>query len=147
MDEKQAAGLLWEEWKYRHDLFWRLLFRWAGAVITLWVIPFLKPNVFKPWPWVAFLFPVLAFLLSLGSGWILGTEYSCLEMVARKYNELRKDFAPPITENRLYASAYGGRLVWVYAIALALLSLAVCVLLWRSYHTGALCLPFTRLLF
>jgi len=76
MDEKQAIDLLWAEWKYRHDLFWKSIFRWAGAVLTLWVIPFLKPEVFKPWPKVALAFPILAFLLSLFSAWIIGGRAS-----------------------------------------------------------------------
>jgi hypothetical protein len=76
IDEEQAIQLLWEEWKYRHDLFWRLLFRWAGAVITLWIIPFIKPEVFKPFPRTALLFPVVALFVTVFSAWgaLVGTD-------------------------------------------------------------------------
>src|SRR5438105_1214590 len=95
MEEKQAIQLLWDEWKYRHDLFWKSLFRWAGAVLALWAIPFLKPDIFKPWPIVALAFPAMAFLLSICSAWILGAEHRRFITVNQKYEQMRKDFQPP----------------------------------------------------
>src|SRR5207302_2212687 len=65
MEENQAIQLLFEEWKYLHDYFWRSLFRWAGAVVTLWVIPFIKPEIFKAWPKIVLFFPCMAFVLAV----------------------------------------------------------------------------------
>jgi hypothetical protein len=137
MEEQQAIQLLWDEWKYRHDLFWRSLFRWAGVVVTLWVIPFVKPEVFKPWPKIALFFPAMAFILSLFSAWILGGEQRRFEMVNKRYNDLRERFLPPRVPqdtliDRLVALPLGIIIVWVYAIALALLSALVLILLWHS---------------
>ena len=137
MDEKQAIDLLWEEWKYRHSLFWQSLFRWAGAVVALWVIPFVKPEVFRPWPRIALLFPMVAFVLSLFSAWILGAEQRRFTAVAQKYNELRKDFVPPripanTTWDSLFAAPLGAKVAVVYGISFGLISGGVFVLLWTS---------------
>lgn len=38
--EVEVAKLVWEEYKYRHDLIWRLLFRITAAAIVLSIVPF-----------------------------------------------------------------------------------------------------------
>ena len=143
MDEKQAIDLLWDEWKYRHELFWKSLFRWGGAVITLWIIPFLKPEVFKPYPIVSLLFPAMGFLLSLFSAWLLGAEQRRFAMVNQKYHELRGAFLPPrvprLTRlDRLYALPIGAKVVPLYALLFGVLSVVVGVLLWHSIQVRPL---------
>jgi hypothetical protein len=137
MNEKQAADLLWEEWKYRHDLFWKSLFRWAGAVVVLWVVPFLKPEIFKFRPWIALIFPAAAIILSLFSAWILGAEQGRLAMVSKKYDELRKEFLPPRMPkdtrlNRFFGWPIGRSVVFAYGFGFAALSLVVGYFLWLS---------------
>lgn len=137
MEQKQAIQLLWEEWKYRHDLFWKLLFRWAGAVIVLWVIPFLKPEIFKFRAWVALIFPAAAFILSLFSAWILGAEQGRFSMVNKKYDELRVEFLPPRMPrktrlDRLFARRIGAGIVLLYGFGFAALSVVVGYFLWLS---------------
>jgi hypothetical protein len=134
MDEKQAVDLLWDEWKYRHDLFWRLLFQWAGSVVALWIIPFLKPDIFKPYPKAALVFPLLAFFLTLLSAWLLGAEQRRFEMVSVKYDELRQGYLPPrmpkkTFADKLFAARVGASVVWFYGLTFALVSLAVAAIL------------------
>jgi hypothetical protein len=137
MKEEQAIQLLWEEWKYRHDLYWRTLLLWGGSVITLWIVPFAKPEVFRPWPKVTLLFPILAFLLAIFSAWLLGAEQRRFEMINQIYSEVRKPFSPPsvpretITD-RLFAIPIGSKIVWVYGAGLSLISLIVLALIYRS---------------
>jgi hypothetical protein len=129
--------MLWEEWKYRHDLFWRSLFRWAGAVVTLWIIPFARWDVIKLWPKIALIgFPSVAFILSVFSAWLLGAEQRRFAMVNTKYDEMRQNFAPPrmprrTKVDRLFARPIGNSIIWVYLFALCLLSASVFVLLLR----------------
>lgn len=143
MEEQQAVQLLWDEWKYRHNLFWRSLFRWSGAVITLLIIPFLKTDVFKPWPMMALVFPVLAALLSLFSAWILGAELGRFAMVNKKYDELRSNFLPPRLPTkrwleRGYARPIGASLLRLYAAVFLVLSVVAWLLLWTSINTATL---------
>ena len=137
MDEKQAIALLWDEWKYRHGLFWRLFVRCAGSVITLWVIPFLKPDVFKPFPFVSLVFPLLAFVLSVLSVVLFFGEQRRFAMVNEKYNELRRCYEPPRWPkrgfvNRLASLEIGVVLVWFYGVGFALASIGVGVLLLKT---------------
>ena len=140
MDDKQAADLLWQEWKYRHDLFWKSLFRWAGAVLTLWIIPFVKPEVFKPWPKLVLAFPVTAFLLSMFSAWIIGAEHRRFAAVNTKFNEMRRDYSPPRMPtnswlDRRFASPVGVWIIPFYGFTFALISVLIAILLWRSIPT------------
>ncbi len=36
----QKAGLLWEEYKYRHDLLWRITFQITVASVVLAIVPY-----------------------------------------------------------------------------------------------------------
>lgn len=138
MEEKQAIDLLWEEWKYRHDYVWRTLFRWAAAVVVLWIAPFLKPEVFANRPRVAVVFPFVSFILTLFSAWLIGAEQQRLSMVSRKYNELRKDFIPPPMPKKtrwecLLAWPIGTKIVLLfYGFSLSIISGVIFYLLWTS---------------
>jgi hypothetical protein len=144
MEQKQAIELLWNEWKYRHDLFWRLLFQFAGAVIVLWVIPFLKPEIFKSRPWIALVFPAAAAILSLFSAWILGAEQRRLTMVSKKYDELRGEFLPPRMPretrlDRFFAWRIGAGIVLFYGFGFTVLSIVVGYFLWLSINVKPDC--------
>jgi hypothetical protein len=139
MENEKAAALLWDEWKYRHDLFWRSLYRYAGSVITLWIIPFLKPEVFKPFPAATLLFPVLALFLSVFSAWLLGAEQRRFAMVNAKYDELRQEFLPPRMPkeglvDKLFAARVGAYVVLFYVLSLAIGSIVDGILVWKSLH-------------
>jgi hypothetical protein len=140
LEEKQAIQLLWCEWKYRHDLFWKLLFKFAGAVIVLWIIPFLKPEVFRFQPWIALAFPAAAVIMSLFSAWVLAAEQKRFEMVNKKYDELRIDYLPPRMpkiswRNKLVAARIGAWIVILYGIGFAFLSGVVGYFLYFSIKT------------
>jgi hypothetical protein len=135
MDEKQAAELLWDEWKYRHGLYWKTLFRWGGAVVTLLIIPFIKPEIFSPLPIAALAFPLLAFCVSVFSAWLIGAEQRRFQVVSKKYDELRKDFLPPRLPDtghwdKFLAAPIGAKIVPIYGVSLAILSIIDGILLW-----------------
>jgi hypothetical protein len=60
----QKAQVLWNEYKYRHDLVWRVLFQVTAAAVILSVAPYLAPPevvyYLRLWLLAA---PVLAFVL------------------------------------------------------------------------------------
>ena len=63
----ELASYLWEEYRYRHDLIWRLLFRMTTAVAVLSIAPFTIDDLVKAQtgPWIRAL-PVLAILVGSG---------------------------------------------------------------------------------
>src|SRR5207302_2890773 len=99
--------------------------------------PFLKPEVFKPWPKVALAFPIMAFLLSLFSAWIIGAEHRRFAAVNKKFDEMRKDYLPPRMPrttrlDRVFASPVGVWIIPFYGFAFAIISALIGVLLWYS---------------
>jgi len=41
------ADHLFNEWKYRHESFWRTLYRFLGAIALLVTVPFVKTDYFR----------------------------------------------------------------------------------------------------
>ena len=75
------AQYFWEEFKYRHDLVWRLLFKVTTAAIALSIAPFAIEEVAREVePWVKAL-PFLAAALVLGSAPLFVTEIRLLNEV------------------------------------------------------------------
>jgi hypothetical protein len=98
------AGLLWEEYKYRHDLYWKSLYLWGGAATAIFIAPFLKPELGILGPAI-FIFPVLGLAISLIGAWHLASESERHNVVSKKYNQVRgKEYSPPWT--------YEGKRTW-----------------------------------
>ena len=76
MTNLDRANYLWEEYKYRHDLIWKLLFRVAFVAAVLTITPFTisKPIRDRVHDWLTLL-PILAILLAVGSCVLLATEF------------------------------------------------------------------------
>ena len=49
-DQLKRIQFLWEEYKYRHDLCWRVLFRLTSAVVILAIVPYLYQKVVQGLP-------------------------------------------------------------------------------------------------
>jgi Mn2+/Fe2+ NRAMP family transporter len=61
------AKFLWDEYRYRHDLCWRLIFQITTAVVAILIVPYIQPTITKSVGlWIVAL-PFLAFILVLFS--------------------------------------------------------------------------------
>lgn len=134
MEEKQAADLLWNEWKYRHELWWSSFSRWTGVMVGLWAIPFIKPEIFDPYPYAALLFPLGALVLSFFSMWHLNAEYARLKMVRDRLDGLLGAFRPPEIPrdkaiDRISALSVGRSIIIAHGVAFVAISIVVSVLL------------------
>ena len=88
----EVAKYLWEEFKYRHDLIWRLLFRVTAVAALISIVPFTIGNLAesRAHDLVKYL-PVLATGLVL-SGWaVLLVELRLFTPVNRRYVEAQRD--------------------------------------------------------
>jgi hypothetical protein len=89
------AGLLWEEYKYRHDLYWKSIYLWGGAATAIFIAPFLKPEL-EILRSAIFIFPVVGLAISLIGAWHLASESERLGVVVAKYNQIRgENYSPP----------------------------------------------------
>ncbi len=84
---EKKAELYWEEWKYRHDVYWKSLNLWGGAVIFLLIGPYTGAVNLTDLGYYVFVFPALAFLLSLFAGWQLAAEYARIVNVTKSLRD------------------------------------------------------------
>ena len=90
MTNLDRANYLWEEYKYRHDLIWKLLFRVTFVAVVLTITPFTisKPIRDGVHDWLTLL-PILAILLAVGSCVLLATEFWLFRPIDTLYRWFR----------------------------------------------------------
>jgi hypothetical protein len=88
LPQRQEPGPIWDEYKYRHDLCWRLIFQITTAVVVISVIPYIEEDVASTLQrWIIAL-PVIGILLVLFGLARLRGEIELLDMVKTKHREL-----------------------------------------------------------
>jgi hypothetical protein len=89
-DEKlDRLKFLWEEYKYRHELCWKLIFQITVAVVAILVIPYTKENIAKSiGDWILAL-PAIAFILALFSRKRVSRELFILQIIRKKYRAMQ----------------------------------------------------------
>jgi len=91
MQNIELIKIFWEELKYRHDLFWRLLFRSVLAVLTLIATPLLYLEQLSKSihdTKILILFPILAMIVGCITTWIFINELKVVRGVLRTYRAL-----------------------------------------------------------
>ena len=84
---------LLDEFKYRHELFWKIVFRFSSAIIILYTIPFLKVEGERSIDEIVLGFPFVGVVVSLAGIALLLLEYRILSFVEEKYNECKEQLA------------------------------------------------------
>jgi hypothetical protein len=62
---EQDEDRIWDEYKYRHDLCWRLVFQLTTAVVIISVVPYIKPDVAKQLGSIIAVLPIIGIALTL----------------------------------------------------------------------------------
>jgi hypothetical protein len=75
----EEAKLLWDEYKYRHELCWRLIFQITTAVVALLVIPYIQPTI-----------------TNLVGLWILALPLLAIILVAFSISRLKRENVPDL---------------------------------------------------
>jgi hypothetical protein len=87
----EFAKYLWEEYKYRHDLIWRLLFRVTAVAALLSIVPFtISDSVRENAGFAVNLVPALALVLILASWRLLVFEWKLFAPIVTDYREAQK---------------------------------------------------------
>jgi len=134
----EQAKYLWEEYRYRHDLIWRLAFRMTAAAVLLSLAPFTIDDLAEERVrgWVDAL-PAIALALVAISWLVLQFELSLFNRIDEVYTEVQdKAVGKPVREERLRVFVWIVRadvFVWVvrvYPIVLFVLLLWVALVAW-----------------
>ena len=121
----EIVKYLWEEYKYRHDLIWRLIFRLTFAVVILAVVPYGYSNVVLALGKRALFVPAIAPALIVLSFFLMFKELSLFKNIANKYEELQANLGiVPVRKWPHFRD-----LVMTYLLCLLILSLANLILL------------------
>ncbi|MBI3158570.1 MAG: hypothetical protein HYZ26_03095 [Chloroflexi bacterium] len=95
LPEEQIANLLWEEWKYRHEIYWQSIYRWGLAVGFITIAPYyFQERLISTLGWQVVAFPAVAALLAIFAAWHLGAEYVRLGEVSQRYHLVLGEHAP-----------------------------------------------------
>jgi hypothetical protein len=134
----ERAKYLWEEYRYRHDLIWRLLFRMTAVAVLLSIAPFTIDDLAKERAeeWVDAL-PAIALALVAISWLVLQFELSLFNPIDREYTAAQdravgrrvRDEPPRIFVWEVSADVF----VWVvrvYPIVLFVLLFVVALVAW-----------------
>lgn len=130
----QDVQVLWEEYKHRHDLVWKVVLQITTAVVILSVVPYLAPNtvVSYLWWWVLAA-PALAFALGLFSTVVMNNELSLLGKIRTAHRRLQGSIFGVHHDIPQKGPDLFRRYVKVYLIVLVVLSLInglVCAVWW-----------------
>jgi len=89
--ELEDLKVLWEEYKYRHDLCWRIIFQITTAFVVLSVIPYVQTNVVRGLRNWVIAMPMLGILLVLFSLLVTLNELRIFYKVKTKYREIQSE--------------------------------------------------------
>jgi hypothetical protein len=109
----QVGEYLWEEYRYRHDLVWQLVFRVTAVATALLIAPFLidKSVVEVLGNWLLCL-PLVAILVILTGFYVLLRELEPLKKIRNAYREIQNralhHLEPQWTPHKIPLSAAKG---------------------------------------
>lgn len=135
LNRHEVLKLLWNEYKLRYANYWGLFNRFSLAVLTVTVIPYIKPDIVEPLGKLIIIFPVISFVLTLVCTWLLGAEYQRMNMVRLRYDDLLTKRYKPVklpTQTfiqKLLAKRIGTKMVLIFLIGFSLISIVNFLLL------------------
>jgi hypothetical protein len=87
----ERAKFLWDEYRYRHELCWKLIFQITTAVVIILIIPYIKVDIAKSIGKAIVSLPILAIALSGFSISRLSRELDILDKIRSKHREHHKN--------------------------------------------------------
>jgi hypothetical protein len=86
----ERAKFLWDEYRYRHEHCWKLIFQITAAVVIVSIIPYIKVDIARRLGYWIVSLPALGIVLSLFSMLRLNRELAILDGVREKHRELQE---------------------------------------------------------
>ena len=128
------AQLVWDEYKYRHELVWNAIFRLTAAVVVMAVIPYSTERVVKALGWLVLASPLLGILL-VGFGMLRLRRELRLLQVVKDVHRARQRLIHPDLLNREDIDERGSfdLHVWLYLWALFALGVLNLWVLWAKW--------------
>ena len=87
MEDNAILACLWEEIKLRQEHYWSSFNRFAVAIITINVVPYVQPDLVGTLGSIVLAFPIVSLAMATVCTWFLGAEYQRLRMVRNAYDD------------------------------------------------------------
>ena len=89
----EMTKIYWEEYKYRHEHYWKSFFKFSFAALFLNILPFAYPEKMVALKRFLIVFPLVSLGLSIFSTWLLAAEYERMRVIYKKFDEIKtKEF-------------------------------------------------------
>jgi hypothetical protein len=85
----ELAKYLWNEYQYRHDLVWKLVFRLTAAVVVLGIIPYTQDKLLNAIHWWILVPPILGVILAVVWSLRIKSELGHLDYIRGLYMPLQ----------------------------------------------------------
>ena len=133
--EPSVAERLWSEYKYRHDLCWRVVFQLMGAAVVLTVLPYARPEITKALSAWIIPVPLVGIALTVFGLYMMRAELERLSVIRTRYRDLQeKELGIP----QAYSGFTGRVMVYLgVLLALQLVNLGIIIYVWLPIITGS----------
>jgi hypothetical protein len=127
---------LWEEYRYRHELCWRVPLQTTAAAVILSTLPWAQPQIADILHWRILLVPLLGIVLTIFAVIMMWRELGRLLPVRKRYRDLQPKLlgVPPIPGSRWFS--FRVRVIGYLAILCALQGINMSFLLWYWIPKG-----------
>ena len=89
--DMEQAKMLWDEYKYRHDLIWKNIYKVTAASVALSAVPYAKTlsNNFDTSLYLLLIPPLLAVILTVAAFVVMKRELDLFWSIKKKYREFQ----------------------------------------------------------
>jgi hypothetical protein len=105
----ERYNALWEEYKYRHDLIWRVTYQVTAAAVIIGVSPYLNENVTAALGWRLVALPILALGLVGLAYFVIADEIALFMKIKTEYRSLQREHSeiePETSRFELFVRLY-----------------------------------------
>jgi hypothetical protein len=89
LKNNELATLTWEEYKYRHELCWNLIFKITLITATLSIIPYLKNSIIEKAEPLVFFTPLIGIAVAIFGKLRLLRELKILDDIRKAYRDIQ----------------------------------------------------------
>jgi hypothetical protein len=120
------SELIWDEYKHRHDLCWRLVFQLTYVVVIISVVPYIRPDVAQKLSFWIVALPIIGIALTVFGLVRLRSELGILRVIRARHRELQGlSYQDEETRFSVHATAY-----LICLLALGVVDAFVILLIW-----------------
>jgi len=130
--DRDDAEFIWDEYKYRHGLIWKLIFQITTAVIAVSTIPYiLTRDQEEKIGYFIIALPIIGLFLTIFSIFRINKECYVMEQLKRKHREFHKSYNITYEESSSFALH-----VNIYLVALIVLGVINLIVITKNSFPG-----------